>query len=130
MSKEEQALISAAIEAFENAYAPYSKFQVGAALLSKSGKIFLGVNVENASYPLTVCAERSAISNAVSNGEREFTAIAIATKHGGAPCGACRQVLREFAPLLPVLLCTTGGEVVKRTTIAELLPHSFGPEDL
>ncbi|MBE9470647.1 MAG: cytidine deaminase, partial [Chloroflexi bacterium] len=93
-SREE--LIAQAMEAREHAYAPYSGYRVGAALLGKSGNVYTGCNVENAVYPLVICAERVAVVKAVSEGEQEFVALAVVTKNGGAPCGSCRQTLREF----------------------------------
>ncbi|MGJ8695842.1 MAG: cytidine deaminase [Verrucomicrobiaceae bacterium] len=126
----DQELIKEALAARERAYAPYSEFLVGAALLGKSGKVYAGCNVENASYGLTICAERVAMGTAVSAGEREFEAIAIAVKGGGSPCGACRQVLREFAPELRVLMSDENGTLVREMSLAELLPESFGPESL
>jgi cytidine deaminase len=122
-------LIARAALARENAYAPYSEYPVGAALLTRSGKIYLGANVENASYSLTVCAERIAIFKAVSEGEREFEALAVVTSNGGSPCGACRQVLREFAPDLRIYIADAEGNH-RRTSVSELLPDSFGPEFL
>ena len=117
---------SAAIQAAERAYAPYSKFQVGAALLGKNDVIYRGVNVENASYGLTNCAERSAIFNAISDGERHFDMIAIASPGGVAPCGACRQVLHEFAPDIDILLIDTSGKKqVAELSLDMLLPHAF-----
>ena len=122
-----EALLSAAREVRENAYAPYSHFSVGAALDTGDGHVFMGANVENASYGLTMCAERVAIGAAVSAGYQKFTAIAVAGPDGvlTSPCGACRQVLAEFNPEMAVVYTTPDGPVT--TTIAELLPHSFGP---
>ncbi len=122
-----EALLSAAREVRENAYAPYSHFAVGAALDTGEGHVFMGVNVENASYGLTMCAERVAVGAAVSAGFREFAAIAVAGPDGllTSPCGACRQVLAEFNPKMTVVYTTPDGTAT--TTIAELLPHSFGP---
>ena len=91
--KMRETLIDRAAEARHRAYAPYSKYQVGAALLTESGKIFSGANVENAVYPLTICAERAAIFSAVSDGEKKFVAIAVVTRNGGTPCGSCRHVM-------------------------------------
>lgn len=122
-------LIARAATARDSAYAPYSGYRVGAALLTRSGEVFLGANIENAVYSLTVCAERVAIFKAVSEGEQEFEAIAVVTSNGGSPCGACRQVLREFAPDLRVYIADGAGDY-NRTTVAELLPDSFGPEFL
>jgi cytidine deaminase len=116
----------AAIEARQRAYAPYSEFHVGAALLTKEGEIFAGCNVENASYGLTICAERAAVVAAVSTGRRQFDLLAVATDGGHAPCGACRQVLAEFAPTLRILLINTSAS--NRTTehnLEQLLPHTF-----
>jgi cytidine deaminase len=122
---EHEALLSAAREVRERAYAPYSRFGVGAALDTGEGHVFLGCNVENASYGLTMCAERSAVSAAISAGYRNFEAIAIAGPEDAltSPCGACRQVLVEFNPEMTVIFTTPDGPVI--TTAAELLPHSF-----
>ncbi len=125
-----QTLIEKALEVRLNAYAPYSRYQVGAALLSKSGKIYLGVNVENAAYPDSICAERAAIFNAVSAGEREFIAIAVATRNGGTPCGSCRQVMSEFGLDIEVLLVDESGSLIRQDTIRDLLPGAFLPQDL
>ena len=116
--------------AMQKSYSPYSKYAVGAALLSADGRVYTGCNIENASYGLTNCAERTAVFKAVSEGVTEFTAIAIASN--GAlpyPCGACRQVLNEFAPGIRLLVTGNGGEV-EETTLPQLLPHGFGPKDL
>src|SRR5262249_30874228 len=125
----------AACEIRRQAHAPYSKFQVGAALLTATGKIFAGCNVENASYGLTICAERNAVFSAVAAGEgktgkeNDWVAMAVATPGGHSPCGACRQVLVEFAPELPILLVdsdkpdATGG--VHETDMKALLPGRF-----
>ncbi len=124
-------LVSAAKKAKERAYAPYSKFKVGAALLAKSGKVYTGCNVENASYGLTCCAERNAVFEAVGRGERNFVAIAIVSDspEPTAPCGACRQVLNEFAPEMEVIMAGAKGQV-KTRKLKELLPDSFGPKSL
>ena len=124
-----QELIAQALEARQRAYAPYSRYKVGAALLGKSGKVYLGCNVENASYSHTVCAERTAILKAVSEGELEFEAIAVVTRNGGSPCGACRQVMVEFAPELTIYIADKNGEY-RTTTMSELLPDSFTPKHL
>ncbi|MDP2808057.1 MAG: cytidine deaminase [bacterium] len=123
-------LIIAAREAKQKAYAPYSKFKVGAALLAKSGTIYTGCNVENASYGLTCCAERNAVFEAVGRGERKFIAIAISSDspEPTAPCGACRQVLYEFAPEMEVIMA--GKKGVKRISLNKLLPLAFGPNSL
>ncbi len=123
------ALIEQAKQAREGAYAPYSHFPVGAALLTRSGKVFTGANVENASYGLTVCAERVAVFKAVTAGEREFQAIAIASSTGASPCGACRQVLAEFGLDIRVISVDMD-ERVREWTLEELLPASFGRQDL
>ncbi len=119
-------LEAAAAKIRKKAYAPYSNFSVGAALRGKSGKIHLGVNVENASFGLTVCAERNAVAAAVAAGEKQFTALAIASGSTppAAPCGACRQVLSEFAPALPVVLVGGKGEAIE-SDLATLLPRQF-----
>jgi cytidine deaminase len=122
-------LVAQALQARERAYAPYSNYQVGAALLGKSGRVYTGCNVENAVYPLATCAERTAIVKAVSEGEREFVALAVATKNGGAPCGSCRQTLREFGENIAVIIADDSG-AYRETTVAGLLPDSFGPEDI
>lgn len=123
-------LISHALEARERAYAPYSNYFVGAALLTADGNIIQGCNVENASYGMTCCAERSAIFSAVSQGEREFAAIVVATKDGGSPCGGCRQVLNEFNPEMRVIMVNAAGQIVRATTLNRLLPDAFGPKNL
>lgn len=132
LSNEYADLIKKAKEGMAHAYTPYSKFNVGAALLTQSGEFITGCNVENASYGLTNCAERTAIFKAVSEGKKQFKALAIIgdTEEAIAPCGACRQVIREFcAPDMPVILANTHGDM-KITNIETLLPYSFGPEDL
>ncbi|HKU67178.1 MAG TPA: cytidine deaminase [Candidatus Baltobacteraceae bacterium] len=123
-------LIAHAIAMRENAYAPYSQFAVGAALLTEDGSVFGGVNVENASYGLAICAERTAAVAAVAAGHRSFRAIAIAGPQSTvtAPCGACRQFLNEFNPRLEVAYTTPGG--VKVTTLDNLLADAFGPKNL
>jgi len=122
-------LVAQAGEARQRAYAPYSGYRVGAALLTKSGRIYTGCNVENAVYPLCTCAERVAVVKAVSEGEKEFEALAVATENGGAPCGSCRQTLREFGEDIVVLIADATG-AYRETTVAELLPYSFGANDL
>lgn len=126
----ENKLIQSAREAYEQAYAPYSSYSVGAAVLTDAGEIFTGVNVENAVYPLGICGERTAIFKAVSEGYRSFKAIAVVTRNGGTPCGACRQVMAEFGLDTLVLIANTAGELRHQYTVAELLPNSFGEEDL
>ena len=125
-----QRLIQKAIEAWHRAYAPYSEYAVGAALLTKSGNIYEGVNIENAVYPLTICGERVAVFKAVSEGERLFEAIAVVTKNGGTPCGSCRQVLAEFGLDTVVLVADLDGNLVHELTVADLLPHAFSQADL
>ncbi len=125
-------LVALAQQARDEAYAPYSKFPVGAALLGRSGRVYRGCNVENAAYPLATCAERTAVTKAVSEGEREFEAIAVVTATGATPCGACRQILREFSGRegnLRVIVADTSGNV-RTFTITELLPAGFTPEQL
>lgn len=130
-------LIQMAIDNQKNSYAPYSKFNVSAAALMGSGKVYLGVNVENAAYPAGICAERNAIFHAIQEGERQLVAVAIV---GGpnytitdycAPCGVCRQVMREFCnPKEMVVLIAKSPENYKEMTLEELLPESFGPNSL
>ncbi|MBN1266822.1 MAG: cytidine deaminase [Anaerolineales bacterium] len=129
-SQQRESLLQAAQQARLSAYTPYSKYKVGAALLTESGKIFTGVNVENAAYPVSICAERTAIFKAVSEGERKFSAIAVVTENGGSPCGSCRQVMAEFAPDMQVFIAKTDGTIDLETTVKELLPAYFGPGDL
>lgn len=122
-------LIAQAKAAREEAYAPYSGYRVGAALLGRSGRVYTGCNVENAVYPLCTCAERAAVVKAVSEGEREFIALAVVTENGGAPCGSCRQTLREFGKEIVVLIADTSGSY-RETTVDQLLPDSFSATDL
>ena len=129
-TEEKQALIDLANEARKLAYAPYSKYRVGAALRTKSGKIFTGVNIESAAYPTTMCAERVAIYKAVSEGEREFDVIAVVTDNGGSPCGGCRQVMAEFGLETRVLIADGEENLVKEMTVAQLLPEAFTPAHL
>lgn len=124
-----QALIDAACAAREQAYAPYSNYAVGAAILVADGCIITGVNVENASYSLTNCAERTAVFKAVSEGYRQILAVAVCTENAGSPCGACRQVLVEFGGDIPVWLVDAAGNG-RATTLYTLLPDHFGPEHL
>lgn len=128
----DQELITIARQARERAFAPYSNFPVGAALLGRSGTVYTGCNVENAAYPLTTCAERTAVTKAISEGEHDFEAIAVVTATGATPCGACRQILREFGGMdgnLRVIVADLEGNV-RTFTIAELLPASFTPDQL
>jgi cytidine deaminase len=129
MAVDRAALIDAAREARSMAYIPYSGYAVGAALLTADGSVFTGCNVENATYPAAICAERVAITKAVSEGQREFVAIAVATHNGGSPCGICRQVMYEFAPEMLVMIADSE-RIVAEMTVNELLPDGFGPEQL
>ena len=125
-SRKIQELLRIANEALKNSYAPYSGYRVGAALLTKTGKVYTGANIENASYGLTICAERVALFNAVNEGEREFIAIAIVSDDPSTPpfpCGACRQVLAEFSPSMEIII-KKGDEVIIKN-LKELLPYSF-----
>ena len=125
------ALVAAALKARDAAYAPYSKFRVGAALLTQDGRVFTGCNVENAAYSPSICAERVAVAKAVEAGALTFTAIAVATATTppSTPCGVCRQVLREFGRELEVLCVNPAGD--RRVhRLRELLPHSFSGKDL
>ena len=137
MQINEKYLIEQAIEARSHAYTPYSHFQVGAALLTKQGKVYKGCNIENAAYTPSNCAERTAIFKAVSEGEREFAAIAIVGSMEGesntlptGPCGVCRQVMAEFCSLdMPVIIAKSPADYITMT-LGELLPLSFGPANL
>jgi len=124
-------LVKVALEAKEKAYSPYSQFKVGAALLTKSGKIFTGCNVEVASYGGTICAERTALVKAISEGEKEFQALCCVadTEDYCTPCGICRQFIYEFGPEVEVIMANKRGEY-RTASIAELLPHAFGPHSL
>ncbi|MRR30417.1 cytidine deaminase, partial [bacterium] len=121
--EQRELLIETARQVRKWAYAPYSHYMVGAALLTTSGKVYDGVNVENAVYPLTTCAERTAIVKAVSEGEKDFLAMAIVTDNAGAPCGSCRQVMAEFGLEMLVIIADTDGVVCWEKTVAELLPE-------
>ncbi|KAG9396363.1 Cytidine deaminase, homotetrameric [Carpediemonas membranifera] len=123
-------LLDKAIEASKNAYVPYSNYSVGACLQCADGTIFTGCNVENASYGLSNCAERTTMFKAVSEGHRDHSIIAIVTRDGGLPCAACRQVMREFNKEMIVICGYIDGRVNRVFTLEELLPHSFGPENL
>ena len=112
------------------AYTPYSNYQVGAAVLTDSGRIYDGVNIENAAFSVTVCAERTAIFKAVSNGERKFQAIAVVTKDGGTPCGSCRQVMAEFSPEMLVIMADEKGKITAEKKLSDLLPGAFGADNL
>jgi cytidine deaminase len=128
--QDKQALIDLANIARQRAYAPYSNYSVGSSLRTKTGRIYTGVNVENAAYPQTMCAERVAIFKAVSEGEKEFEVITVVTDNGGSPCGGCRQVMAEFGLDTIVLMADGNGRIVKETTVKELLPEAFTPNHL
>ncbi|GAA0297421.1 cytidine deaminase [Gracilibacillus halotolerans] len=125
-------LINLAIEAREMAYTPYSKFNVGAALRTKSGKVYTGCNIENAAYPVTLCAERVAIFKAISEGEKEFEALAVVadTNRPVPPCGSCRQVMSEFFTEETEIYITNLQLNTKQTTMEEILPFSFQSDDM
>jgi cytidine deaminase len=125
-----QTLIEHAMAVRKWAYAPYSHYNVGAALLASSGKFYDGCNVENAAYGSSICAERTALVKAVSEGERQFEAIAVVTDNGGSPCGSCRQMLAEFGLDLKVILLDKDGQVVSETTLNDILPDAFTPAKL
>lgn len=127
--KQREALIKAACDVRRHAYAPYSKYSVGAAVLTGDGRIFTGVNVENAVYGLGNCAERSAIFTAITAGARELAAVAVCTENLGSPCGACRQVISEFAGDIPIWLCDGKGNI-RQTSLNGLLPDQFGRDKL
>lgn len=126
---EDRELIALAATARGRAYAPYSNYAVGAAILAASGEVYSGCNVENASYGLSMCAERTAAFKAVCAGEREFSAIAVVTQNGVTPCGACRQVLAEFGPRMRILVADVEGNCCEYR-LPQLLPEPFGPSDL
>lgn len=132
----ENELCKAAIDAMKNAYVPYSGYKVGAALLTESRKLFTGCNIENAAYTPTVCAERVALFNAISAGERNFTAIAVAGGKNGVisgafpPCGVCRQVMAEFCVPDFTVLVVTGTDSYKKYSLNELLPEAFTPKNI
>ena len=125
-----QHLVEVAVNVRKWAYARYSKYPVGAALLCASGRIYDGVNIENAAYPLTICAERVAVFKAVSEGERDFIAIVVVTENGGSPCGSCRQVLAEFGTDTIVLIADKTGHITQEESIGNLLPGAFTPDHL
>ena len=128
--QEKQSLIDLANTARQRAYVPYSNYRVGAALRTKSGRLYTGVNVENAAYPQTMCAERVAIFKAVSEGEMDFEVMTVVTDNGGSPCGGCRQVMAEFGLDTIVILAEANGKLAKETTVKELLPDAFTPDRL
>ena len=126
MSVDSTALLNAAAQAAKQAYSPYSKFCVGAAVQTASGKVFTGCNVENASYGLTICAERVAVFKAISEGETELVAVAVSSESSAYPCGACRQVLNEFGPGMAVVLGDDSGNVSEQLSMQDLFPKAFG----
>ncbi|HOE35516.1 MAG: cytidine deaminase [Chloroflexi bacterium] len=129
--QDKENLIRMAKEARELAYAPYSRYRVGAAVLTADGQVYTGSNVENAAYPSSLCAERVAIFKAVSEGHRKLDAVAVVTKNGGSPCGGCRQVMREFGGTeLLILIADETGALLEEFTLEQLLPRSFGPDEL
>jgi cytidine deaminase len=131
LSKEKKnELVRIANEVRKWAYVPYSNYPVGAALLTTSGLVYDGVNVENAAYPVTICAERTAIFKAVSQGEKDFSAIAVVTRNGGMPCGSCRQVMAEFSPDMDVIVADETGEIQSEMKLSDLLPGAFRPDSL
>lgn len=121
----DHALVQQAIAVSASAYVPYSHYRVGAALKTTSGRVFTGANVENASYPASICAERSAVVQAVSAGARDFDTIAVVTRNAGTPCGICRQVLAEFGLDTRVLIADMDGVIHEVTTVGGLLPGAF-----
>ena len=128
--QEKQGLVDLANAARERAYVPYSHYAVGSSLRTKTGRIFTGVNIENAAYPQTMCAERVAIFKAVSEGEKDFEVITVVTDNGGSPCGGCRQVMAEFGLNTIVILADGKGKILQETTVEQLLPGAFTPEHL
>jgi len=122
-------LVRCAIDARQRAYAPYSHYLVGAAVLTADDKVISGCNVENAAYPATICAERVALTAAVAQGHRAFVAIAVATQNGGTPCGICRQVMAELGPTMTVYITDEAGNF-RTTTVDELLPGAFRADSL
>ncbi len=130
-SEYREILIATARHYLKNSYSPYSNYPVGAAVLAEDGLVYGGTNIENSAYPSGLCAERVAITKAISEGNRKILAVAVVTRNGGAPCGACRQVMREFANLdMPVILTTIDDGFEEEFTLGDLLPRSFGPDDL
>jgi cytidine deaminase len=123
-------LIETATTSRERAYTPYSHYEVGAALLTATGKIYSGVNIENAAYPVTMCAERVSVFKAISEGERDFEAMAVVTANGGFPCGSCRQVLAEFGLDTLIIVADGHGKIIREITVRELLPEAFVPQYL
>ena len=130
-SEYREILIDTARHYLKNSYSPYFNYPVGAAVLAEDGLVYGGTNIENSAYPSGLCAERVAITKAISEGNRKILAVAVVTRNGGAPCGAFRQVMREFASLdMPVILTTIDDGFEEEFTLGDLLPRSFGPADL
>jgi cytidine deaminase len=129
-AQQHEELVRRALEARTHAYAPYSGYPVGAAVLGASGRVYAGANVENAAYPSGICAERAAVFTAVGEGEREIVAVVVATENGGTPCGSCRQVLWEFGRMAEVIMVDAAGDLVAQASVADLLPRAFGAERL
>ena len=130
-TEKKQELADLAVEMRKRSYVPYSHYAVGAALLTKSGKIYTGCNIENAAYPVTICAERTAMFKSISEGDKDFEAIALATEDGaGYPCGSCRQVMAEFSLDMDVILADRDGQITAESTVSELLPGAFTPNRL
>lgn len=123
-------LVRIANQARKWAHVPYSNYPVGAAVITESGKIYDGVNIENAAFPVTICAERVAIFKAVSNGEKDLKAIAVVTKNGGMPCGSCRQVMAEFSPEMLVIVADENEKIKEEKTLEDLLPGAFRSDSL
>jgi cytidine deaminase len=123
-------LFQVAFAAAERAYIPYSRYPVGAALRAEDGTVFSGCNVENASYPVTICAERTALVKAVSEGYQKFDLLVVVTRNGGSPCGMCRQMLYEFSPNLRIVTADLNGKIFSDNTLSDLLPDGFGRDSL
>jgi cytidine deaminase len=128
--EQKKQLVELACEARKNAYIPYCKYAVGAALLTATGQIFTGANIDNASYGANICGERVAVHSAVAQGYREFSAIAVVSRNGASPCGICRQVLFEFGSQTLVLIANENGEILEEMNLQDLLPRAFGPKYL
>ena len=128
--KQKEVLVTAAIEARKSSYSPYSSYPVGAALLTEKGDLYTGTNIENAAYPMSICAERVAAFKAISAEDRKFKAIAVVTRDGGFPCGACRQVLSEFGLGAEVIIADEMGNILEESSVSDLLPGAFGPSNL
>lgn len=130
LTQEQQNLVNEAVNAMEMAYAPYSKYHVGAAIRANDGQVYSGFNIENASYGLTICAERTALFKGITSNRKDFKEIAVVTQNGGMPCGACRQTLNEFSPNILVIVSNKDKTKISMKKLSELLPDSFGPKQL